>query len=110
MGDIANKSGLKQISPTREVISGKLVDSVKSHLRHLAPGRQLPPVEAARILNIPESHLESLLEEKRIPFVLNGNGRKIRYRDVMNYKASRDRQRQEGLVQLAAMTQECNSR
>ncbi|MDE2759364.1 MAG: PIN domain-containing protein [Paracoccaceae bacterium] len=110
MGDLVKKTGLKQFSPAGEGISIDYIDHVKGILSRIMPSRKLSQGEAAAMLNVPESHLESLLEEKKLPLVLNGTGRKVRYRDVMNYKASRDRQRQEGLVQLAAMTQECDNR
>ena len=110
MGDIVKKSDLNQFLPARERAEGNFVESVRNVSRHFLPSKRVTPHEAALILNVPESYLESLLEEKKIPFVMNGTRRKVRYKDVINYKSERDMKRSQGLVQLAAMTQECDSR
>lgn len=110
VGDIVKKSGLKQFSPVREGMAIGFVDFIKRILGHIMPTGRLSLGEAAAILNVPESYLDTLLEEKAIPHVRRGTRKQIWYGDLMEYKRNRDRKRSQGLAQLAAMTQECDSR
>ncbi|MYE37602.1 MAG: helix-turn-helix domain-containing protein [Rhodobacteraceae bacterium] len=106
VGDAVKRVDLKQFSPAREGIVGNSVESVISLLRYLSPGRQISLEEAALILNESESYLETLLEEEKIPHVRTGSTRRIKYRDLMEYKSLRDKDRVQGLAQLVAMGQE----
>ena len=110
MGDIVKKTGWKQFSTVREGNAIGFVDFIRRILGPIEPTGRLSLGKAAEILNVPESYLDTLLEENAIPHVRLGTRKRIRYGDLMKYKRHRDRKRRQGLVQLAAMTQECDSR
>ncbi len=128
MGDVAKKSGSRQmISPREEMMDEtKTCLSPSTYIKdvclslfstimrsklfsYILNNHRLTPLEAARILNVPVPYFNSLLDDKTIPHVRKGEQRGIKYRDVMAYKARRDQERSEGLARLAAMGQECKS-
>lgn len=71
---------------------------------------ELTTVQAAEILNVSRPFLIKLLEEGKLPFRKVGKHRRIHMEDVMNYKQTIDREREEVLDQLARDAQEHNMR
>lgn len=70
-------------------------------------GQELTTQQAADLLNVSRQYLIRLLDANELPFTrTEGNHRRLRIEDVLAYKAKRDREREKGLDDLAAMTQE----
>lgn len=67
---------------------------------------ELTTVQAANILNVSRPFLIKLLEEGTIPYHKVGKHRRIRIKDVMNYKQAIDQEREAVLDQLVAEAQE----
>ena len=125
MGDVARKSGLKQLFQTREDTSsetkvgllssfGIMVSTTISLLQAIRSGKafsyiplsnRLVPQEAAEILNVSEPYLNTLLDEKKIPHVRTGMQRRVRYKDLMAYKERRDQERSQLVSQIVAVGQ-----
>jgi excisionase family DNA binding protein len=68
--------------------------------------KELTTQQAADILNVSRPYLVRLLEEKKIPFFKVGSHRRIRFKDVMDYKKKRDTERTLGLAELTRLSQE----
>ena len=79
----------------QELLQGNSVTVVPIH-------KELTTQEAADILNVSRQYLVELLNAEAIPYSKVGSHRRIRFGDLMDYKASRDTKRREG---LASMTQ-----
>jgi excisionase family DNA binding protein len=88
---------------------------LRAVVRHLAQGQALSLVpidkalttqEAADLLNVSRPHLVKLLEQGDIPYTKTGTHRRIRFADLMTYKAQRDAQRAEALTELTRLSQE----
>lgn len=82
-----------------EMAQGNIVSIVPTH--HL-----LTTQEAANILNVSRPYLIQLLENGTIPFSKVGTHRRIRYQDLMEYKAKRDLENQKLLDELTQQAQE----
>jgi excisionase family DNA binding protein len=67
---------------------------------------ELPVQRAADFLNVSSSYLNRLLDEGTVPFREDGAGRRILFRDLVEYKKRTDAERREALQNLAALGQE----
>ena len=88
---------LKQV--VRDLAQGQVVAIASLH-------RELTTQQAADLLNVSRPYLVQLLENGRLPFTKTGTHRRIRFNDLMQYKAKRDATRKRGLAQLTQMSQE----
>lgn len=93
------------LTPT---ISGVLLDL----LRHIARGESVTLVplgemlttqQAADILNVSRPHLIGLITKNDIPCTLVGRHRRIRAKDLFDYKDKRDERRSSALDDLAGI-------
>lgn len=66
---------------------------------------ELTTQECADMLNVSRPHLVKLLDEGQIPHTKTGSHRRIRFTDLMVYKADRDRASQDAMEELAAQAQ-----
>lgn len=82
-----------------EMARGNAVTIVPTHA-------ELTTQEAANILNVSRPHLIKLLEEEKIPYTRTGTHRRIRYQDVLAYRAERDQRSHEALEELTKQAQE----
>lgn len=62
--------------------------------------------EAADILNVSRPHLIKLLNNNEIPYTKTGSHRRIKVKDVMDYKAKKDAQCRQSLSEMAEIMQE----
>ena len=69
---------------------------------------ELTTVQTAEILNVSRPFLIKLLEDGRLPYRKVGKHRRIRMEDVMSFKQTIDREREQVLDQLASDAQEQN--
>ncbi len=91
------------ISLLRDILAqmaqGNAVTVVPTHA-------ELSTQEAASILNVSRPFVIKLLEQREIPFRKAGTHRRIRYEDLMRYKARMDSDSREAMDALAAQAQE----
>ena len=85
------------------------------NLPHLLKGQALTVVplhkelttqEAADLLNVSRPFLIGLLERGEIPYVTTGKHRRIRFKDVVEYKKLRDATRRQAFDHLTELGQE----
>ncbi|HEX5415071.1 MAG TPA: helix-turn-helix domain-containing protein [Chloroflexota bacterium] len=88
---------LRQIVP--HLLQGHALTIVPIH-------KELSTQEAADTLNVSRPFLIGLLERGEIPFIRTGKHRRIRFGDLMAYKAKRDANRRETLDRLSRLSQE----
>ena len=67
---------------------------------------ELTTQEAADMLNVSRPHLVKLLEGGALPFHKTGKHRRIRFADLMSFKAERDRASARAMEELAKQAQE----
>lgn len=82
-----------------ELAEGNAVKVVPIHA-------ELTTQEAADMLNVSRPHLVKLLESGALPFHKAGKHRRIRFADLMAFKAERDRTSTEAMEELAKQAQE----
>jgi excisionase family DNA binding protein len=81
-----------------ELAEGNAVKVVPIHA-------ELTTQEAADMLNVSRPHLVKLLEGGALPFHKAGKHRRIRFADLMAFKAQRDRASAEAMADLAKQAQ-----
>lgn len=67
---------------------------------------ELTTQEGADMLNVSRPHLVKLLDEGQIPHTKTGSHRRIKFTDIMAYKADRDKVSREAMHELAEQAQE----
>lgn len=82
-----------------ELAEGNAVKVVPVHT-------ELTTQEAADLLNVSRPHLVKLLESGALPFHRAGKHRRVRFADLMVFKAERERASAEALEELARQAQE----
>jgi len=82
-----------------ELAEGNAVKVVPIHA-------ELTTQEAADMLNVSRPHLVKLLEGGALPFHKTGKHRRIRFADLMSFKAERDRASARAMEELAKQAQE----
>lgn len=93
----------KALALLREV----LVEMGQGHAVTIVPTHaELTTQQAANILNVSRPYLVKLLEEGGIPFTKTGVHRRIRYRDLMEYRERVQAASRAALKELAAQAQE----
>ena len=90
-----------------ELLQGLLAQMAQGNAVTIIPThKELTTQQAADLLNVSRPHLIKLLKDKKLPFVKVGSHRRIRFEDLMRYKAERDQRSQEAMAELAAQAQE----
>ena len=82
-----------------ELAEGNAVKVVPIHA-------ELTTQEAADMLNVSRPHLAKLLEGGALPFHKTGKHRRIRFADLMSFKAAQDRASAQAMEELAKQAQE----
>ncbi len=82
-----------------ELANGNAVKVVPIHA-------ELTTQEAADMLNVSRPHLVKLLEEGRLAFHKTGKHRRVRFADLMVFKAQRDQASEGAMAELAKQAQE----
>ena len=67
---------------------------------------ELTTQEAADFLNVSRPHLIRLLEQNKVAYHMVGTHRRIRFEDLMAFKASFEKRRIEAMDELATQAQE----
>lgn len=82
-----------------ELADGNAVKVVPVHA-------ELTTQEAADLLNVSRPHLVKLLEDGALAFHKTGKHRRVRFADLMAFKAQRDRASEQAMQELAKQAQE----
>ncbi|MBA5778474.1 excisionase family DNA-binding protein [Stappia sp. F7233] len=99
---IAPAIGRLMIDLLSEVASGNMVTLVPT-------GADLTTAEAASMLNVSRPFLTKLLKRGDIKHFRVGSHRRIRFDDLMAYKARRDAKQEDALAELAVLGQEMDA-
>ena len=67
---------------------------------------ELTTQEAADLLNVSRPHLVKLLEANALPYHKTGKHRRVRFADLMRFKAERDQASERAMEELARQSQE----
>lgn len=67
---------------------------------------ELTTQEAADLLNVSRPHLVKLLEDGLLPFHRTGKHRRVRFADLMQFKAERERASELAMAELAKQAQD----
>lgn len=84
-----------------ELAEGNAVKVVPVHA-------ELTTQEAADLLNVSRPHLVKLLEDGALPHHKTGKHRRVRFADLMQFKAMRDRASKDAMQELSKQAQELN--
>jgi excisionase family DNA binding protein len=84
-----------------ELAAGNAVKVVPVHA-------ELTTQEAADLLNVSRPHLIKLLEEGALAFHRTGKHRRVRFADIMQFKARRDAASEQAMKELTRQAQELN--
>ncbi len=84
-----------------ELAEGNAVKVVPVHA-------ELTTQEAADLLNVSRPHLVKLLETDALPYHKTGKHRRVRFADLMRFKAERDRASEQAMEALARQAQGLN--
>lgn len=68
--------------------------------------KELTTQEAAEFLCVSRPYLIKLLENGRVPYTKVGSHRRVRFVDLMRYQRKREKERNEGLEEIARISQE----
>jgi excisionase family DNA binding protein len=82
-----------------ELANGNAVKIVPVHA-------ELTTQEAADLLNVSRPHLVKLLEDGALPFHKTGRHRRVRFADLMQFKAARSQASEQAMQDLARQAQE----
>lgn len=82
-----------------ELAAGNAVKVVPVHA-------ELTTQEAADMLNVSRPHLVKLLEDGALPFHKTGKHRRVRFADLMQFKAARNQASEQAMQELARQAQE----
>ncbi|KVT44449.1 helix-turn-helix domain-containing protein [Burkholderia multivorans] len=81
-----------------ELADGNAVKVVPVHA-------ELTTQEAADLLNVSRPHLIKLLESNALPYHRTGKHRRVRFSDLMRYKAERDQESADAMEELSKQAQ-----
>lgn len=84
-----------------ELAEGNAVKVVPVHA-------ELTTQEAADLLNVSRPHLVKLLEDGALPHHKTGKHRRVRFADLMQFKATRDQASEDAMRELSKQAQELN--
>lgn len=82
-----------------ELANGNAVQIVPVHA-------ELTTQEAADLLNVSRPHLVKLLEDGALPFHKTGRHRRVRFADLMQFKAARTQASERAMQELARQAQD----
>jgi excisionase family DNA binding protein len=89
------------------LIQHLLTEMAKGNAVTLIPiHAELTTQEAADFLNVSRPHLIRLLEQKKMDFHMVGTHRRIRFEDLMAFKAKLEKSRREAMDELASQAQD----
>lgn len=107
---ILDESGVRLTPALAQMIVDLLTIIARGDMVTLVPtGALLSTQQAADLLNVSRPYLSKLLKSGAIPFVQVGSHRRVKFADLMAYKADRDAGRERGLQELQRLGQEADA-